>query len=77
VRPTHWRILVANRPFETPCGAHHRHVNQNNKNNDIEAKSGVDLRFKFLAQKMKEAGESCTTCIDSQNCMLTLSLCSL
>ena len=32
------------------------HVNQNNKNNDIEAKSGCDLRFKFLAQKMKEAG---------------------
>ena len=32
------------------------HVNQNNKNNDIEATSGVDLRMKFLAQKMQEAG---------------------
>eukprot|EP01047_Picozoa_sp_COSAG01_P079983 COSAG01_NODE_15377_length_1345_cov_1.402087_1_plen_368_part_10 len=32
------------------------HVNQNNANNDIEKASGVDLRMKFLAQKMKEAG---------------------
>jgi len=32
------------------------HVNQNNRNNDIEAASGCDLRFKFIAQKMKEAG---------------------
>ena len=32
------------------------HVNQNNRNNDIEAASGCDLRYKFLAQKMKEAG---------------------
>jgi arylsulfatase A-like enzyme len=34
------------------------HVNQNNLNNDIEATSGVDLRFKFLAEKMREAGYS-------------------
>jgi arylsulfatase B len=34
------------------------HVNQNNKNNDIEATSGVDLRYTFLAQKMKDAGYS-------------------
>ena len=32
------------------------HVNQNNRNNDIEAASGVDLRYTFLAQKMKQAG---------------------
>jgi leishmanolysin-like peptidase len=31
-------------------------VNQNNKNNDIEATSGVDLRFTMLPAKMKEAG---------------------
>ena len=32
------------------------HVNQNNLNNDIEAKSGPDLRFALLPAKMKEAG---------------------
>ena len=32
------------------------HVNQNNLNNDIQATSGPDLRFKLLSNKMKEAG---------------------
>ena len=32
------------------------HVNQNNLNNDIEAPSGVDLRFTMLPQKLKLAG---------------------
>jgi len=31
-------------------------VNQNNKNNDLKATSGPDLRFKLLPAKMKEAG---------------------
>ena len=34
------------------------HVNQNNRNNHIEATSGVDLRFTMLSQKMKLAGYS-------------------
>ena len=34
------------------------HVNQNNRNNNIEATSGVDLRFTMLSQKMKLAGYS-------------------
>jgi arylsulfatase A-like enzyme len=32
------------------------HVNQNNKCNNIESTSGVDLRFTLLPQKMKVAG---------------------
>ena len=32
------------------------HVNQNNRNNDIEAGSGCDLRYTFLAEKMRDAG---------------------
>ena len=32
------------------------HVNQNNLNNDIQAKSGPDLRFTLLPEKFKQAG---------------------
>jgi arylsulfatase A-like enzyme len=32
------------------------HVNQNNLNNDIQAKSGPDLRMTLLPAKLKEAG---------------------
>eukprot|EP01047_Picozoa_sp_COSAG01_P065833 COSAG01_NODE_8966_length_2600_cov_4.632947_5_plen_111_part_00 len=32
------------------------HVNQNNEANDIESRSGIDLRMTLLPAKMKQAG---------------------